>query len=138
MANVGSMAVWSGLVTGPVTWFRLKRVNSCALLERRWSTRMENWSVTVVTFDEVAKVRAPYGPSGIVGKRVSFEHGADRVGDWDGERVVHAGIVSVWEADSDNAVPLVGGGNREDLRGSEDLAKALILADEVGAVAAVI
>src|SRR5262249_46075559 len=75
---------------------------------------------------------------GIVGQRVSVEHGTNGIGDRDGQRVVDASVVPVGEADDDNAIALIGGGNGEDLRRAQDLAEPLILANKVCAPASVI
>ena len=40
------MAVWSGLVLGPLLLLKLKRAKSRAFSESRWSIRIENWSLT--------------------------------------------------------------------------------------------
>ena len=54
MAKLGSMADWSGLVSGPFTLSRLKRTKSWPWSEMRWSMRTENWLVSVATLAEVA------------------------------------------------------------------------------------
>ena len=48
------MAVWSGLVVGPVRLLKLNRTKKWSLSEKSWSSRTENWSAFVTTLDEVA------------------------------------------------------------------------------------
>ena len=78
------------------------------------------------------------GSRWIIGQRVGIENRLDRGRDRNGKRVGNARVCSVRKAHGHDSVALVGGGNREHLGGSENLAKALVLAYEVGAVAAIV